>query len=101
MDLSVPQIQATESYPEDHPNRSVLAKEIDFISSFLPKTLEPSAITEILSGIVTGLKEEERQSKGVTGKVLEKFWQAVTKGQVKDKKALGKEIGELLKKLQI
>jgi uncharacterized protein YqeY len=95
------QIQASESYPADHPNRATLSKEIEFISSFLPRTLEPSAITQILSGIVSGLKEEERQSKGVTGKVLERFWQGVTKGEVKDKKALGKEIGELLKKIQV
>ncbi|KAH8081205.1 Yqey-like protein-domain-containing protein [Filobasidium floriforme] len=94
-------IQASESYPADHPNRQTLSKEIEFISSFLPRTLEPSAITQILSGIVSGLKEEERQSKGVTGKVLERFWQGVTKGEVKDKKALGKEIGELLKKIQV
>ena len=78
-----------------------MSNEIEYISSFLPRTLEPSAITQILSGIVSGLKEDERQSKGVTGKVLERFWEGVTKGQVKDKKALGKEIGELLKKVQL
>jgi uncharacterized protein YqeY len=95
------QIQAAKEYPSDHPNRSTLDKEISLISGFLPKTLEPSAISEILSGIVQGLKEDDKKSKAATGTVLSQFWQVVSKGQVADKKVLGKEIAELLKKVQI
>lgn len=39
----------------------------------------------------------ERSDKAATGKVLEEFWKLVKKGEVADKKAIGKMIGELLK----
>lgn len=93
--------QALDSYPADHPNRSTLQSEIDLISSYLPTTLEPAAITQILKGIVEGLNETERKDRAAVGKVLATFWDTVKKGQVEDKKVLGKQIGELLRKVQL
>jgi hypothetical protein len=44
------------------------------------------------------MNETDRSSKGATGQVLKAFWGVVKKGEVQDKKALGKMIGEMLKK---
>lgn len=92
------QSQAAESYDPAHPSRTQFEQEIALISKFLPKTLPVEQITQILEGIVAGMSETERSGKGATGQVLKAFWGVVKKGEVQDKKALGKVIGEMLKK---
>ncbi|KAJ9091005.1 hypothetical protein QFC19_009301 [Naganishia cerealis] len=90
--------QAAESYPKEHPSHQQFMSEIALISKFLPRTLSVEEITQILQGIVVGLTETDKASKGATGQVLKQFWQVVKKGEVQDKKALGKMIGEMLRK---
>ena len=92
------QSQAAEAYDKDHPSRKQFQDEIAMISKFLPSTLPVEQITQILEGIVAGMSESDRSSKGATGQVLKAFWAVVKKGEVQDKKALGKMIGEMLKK---
>lgn len=92
------QSQAAESYDPAHPSRTQFEQEIALISKFLPKTLPVEQLTQILEGIVAGMSETERSGKGATGQVLKAFWAVVKKGEVQDKKALGKVIGEMLKK---
>ncbi|KAJ9114055.1 hypothetical protein QFC22_005875 [Naganishia vaughanmartiniae] len=90
--------QAAGSYPQDHPSHQQFLSEIALISKFLPRTLSVEQITQILEGIVTGLTQADKTSKGATGQVLKQFWEVVKKGEVQDKKALGKIIGEMLRK---
>lgn len=92
------QSQAAEAYDADHPSRKQFQNEIEMISKFLPSTLPVEQITQILEGIVAGMSEGDRSSKGATGQVLKAFWAVVKKGEVQDKKALGRMIGEMLKK---
>lgn len=44
------------------------------------------------------MSEEERTDKSATGKVLVALWEKVNKNEVEDKKALGKMVGEMLRK---
>ncbi|KAJ9117397.1 hypothetical protein QFC24_006493 [Naganishia onofrii] len=88
--------QAAGAYPEDHPSHQQFLSEIALISKFLPRTLSVEQITQILEGIVTGMTEADKTSKGATGQVLTQFWQVVKKGEVQNKKELGKTIARLL-----
>jgi uncharacterized protein YqeY len=90
------QSQAAGAYPEDHPSHQQFLSEIALISKFLPRTLSVEQITQILEGIVTGMTEADKTSKGATGQVLTQFWQVVKKGEVQNKKELGKTIARLL-----
>lgn len=92
------QRQASESYPSDHPNYASLLSEIALIESFLPQSISQDKLRETIGGIVDGMSEEQRSDKSATGKVLAALWEKVSKNEVEDKKALGKMVGEMLRK---
>lgn len=92
------QRQASESYPSDHPNHASLLSEIALIESFLPQSISQDKLRETIGGIVDGMSEAQRSDKSATGKVLAALWEKVSKNEVEDKKALGKMVGEMLRK---
>jgi hypothetical protein len=60
--------------------------------------LSQETITQNLQSIIDGLSEEAKKDKAATGKVLSEFWKVVKKGEVADKKGVGKLVGELLRR---
>ncbi len=96
--LSSAQAEAVHSYPSDHPNHTSLQSEIQLLSSFLPTVLSQDSITQKLQSIIDSMSEEGKKDKAATGKVLSEFWKEVKKGEVGDKKSVGKLVGDLLRR---